>query len=67
MVRQNVIKWVFGVVLAIVIILCLRTQYHYTNGYDRKDGTHVAGYWHNVPDGMKWNNLSNYGVSIRGK
>jgi len=61
------IKWVIGVLLAVLVIVCLRVQYHYTNGYYRSNGTYVAGYWHNVPDGVKWNNLSTLGVSIRGK
>ena len=56
-----------GVLLAVVVIGSLRVQYNYTNGYTRTDGTYVHGYWHNVSDGVKWNNLSNWGVSIRGK
>ena len=56
----------FTVLVSLVALVTLRTQYHYTEGYTRTDGIYVAGYWHGVPDGQAWNNLSTWGVSIRG-
>ena len=63
-------QWIIAAVMVVVLaagMVAIRMKHTYVNGYTRTNGTYVAGYWKSKPDGVTWNNLETWGVSIRGQ
>jgi hypothetical protein len=49
------------IVMAVTLIVIASLAYAgYVNGYVKKNGTVVDGYYRSDADGQKWNNYSNW-------
>lgn len=52
-----------AIILLGVVVMHAATADEYVNGYVRKDGTYVQGYYRTEPNSQRWDNYSSSGNS----